>query len=290
MRLRWFAIALLLATPALALAKKKPTPTKKPAASATANQGAVQELMAPYKWGLTLDQVLATLEKQIGARYTEELTKLNDVYRRQQIQKDIKSEVAVVKRSYTAFDGQKTGWDVSIIEGEFAHKTDESMAMYHEQDAAAKKDQRRFFFFHDGKLWKMFIAFDMTPFKDKTFDDFTKIMEARYGRGAPVMKAGPDGKPRLVAVEWRAGGTTLRAVDLLKFYGNFCLVLSDDTVAKVVMDKRAARAPKAGPARPVSDSPGNAQLNDPNADIVDQITKDAAKDAAKPTPPLEPAK
>lgn len=280
MRFRWLLVALLIATPALAAKKKtKPAPAKPEAA---AKPEAVQELMTPFTWGMTLDQVLGTLEKQIGSRYTEELSKLQDVYRRQQIQKDIKSEVAIVKRSYAAFDGQKTGWDVSIIEGEFAHKNDESMAMYHEQDAASKKDQRRFFFFYEGKLWKMFIAFDMTPFKDKTFDDFRRIMEARYGKGAPVMKPGPDGKPRLVAVQWRAGGSTLRAVDLLKFYGNFCLVLSDDSVEKVIVDKRAAKAPKVAPRPAVTDGPTNAQLNDPNADVVEQITKDAQKPAPDP--------
>ncbi len=294
MKFRWLLIVVPLLWGNHALAKK-PKPTKPKPAPVSANQGAVQELMAPYKWGMTLDEVLGTLEKQIGSRYTEELAKLNDVYRRTQIQKDIKAEVAVVKRSYTAFDGQKSGWDVSIIEGEFAHRTDESMAVYHEQDAAAKKDQRRFFFFNEGKLWKMFIAFDMTPFKDKTFDDFRKIMEARYGRGATLMKPGPDGKPRLVAVEWRAGGSRLRAVDLLKFYGNFCLVLSDDGVEKVVLDKRAAKAPKVAPRAAVTDGPTNAQLNDPNADVVDQITKDAAKTAPAPaqpekTTPTDPAK
>src|SRR5262249_19623271 len=160
---------------------------KKPAAPevAQANAGAVAELMGPYKWGMTLDQVLATLEKQISTRYTAELAKLNDVYRRTQIQKEIKDEVAVVRKSALKFDGQKTGWDVSIIEGEFAQRNDESMAVYHEVDPAQKKDQRRFFFFYEGKLWKMFIAFDMTPFKDKTFDDFRAIMEQRYGKSSP---------------------------------------------------------------------------------------------------------
>ncbi|HKA89813.1 MAG TPA: hypothetical protein VKE22_19260 [Haliangiales bacterium] len=292
MRFRWLLVTsflgvLLGGNHALAKKKPKPTPT------ASANQGAVQELMGPYKWGMTLDQVLGTLEKQISSRYTEELAKLSDVYRRQQIQKDIKSEVAVVRRSATSFEGAKTGWDVSIIEGEFAHGTDESMAVYHEQDPAAKKDQRRFFFFSEGKLWKMFIAFDMTPFKDKTFVDFRDIMEARYGRGTPVMKPGPDGKPKLASVEWRAGGSTLRAVDLLKFYGNFCLVLSDDSVEKVVLDKRAVKAPKPPPRAAVTEGPTNAQLNDPNANIVDEITKDAAKPGTTDTPkpaPAEPKK
>jgi hypothetical protein len=279
------ALTLLLGAGTAAAAKKAKRPPK-PEPVAQAKQGAVEEMMAPYKWGMTLADVMGALDKTITAKHAEELEKLTDVYRRTQILKDIKAEVATVKRSYQAFDGQKTGWDVSIIEGEFAHKNDEAMAIYHEIEPEAKKDQRRFFFFYEGKLWKMFVAFDMSPFKDKTFADFRQVMEARYGKGTPIMKNGPDGKPKLVAVEWRSGGTTLRAVDLLKFYGNFCLVLSDDTIEKVVADRRATRSPKPPPRVTGPDeNPSNLKVNDPNADVVDRITKGEGSSPDQPTTP-----
>jgi len=284
------ALTLLLGAGTAAAAKKSKRPAKA-APVAQAKEGAVEELMSPYKWGMTLAEVSGTLEKTITAKHAEELQKLTDVYRRTQIQKDIKAEVATVKKSYIAFDGQKTGWDVSIIEGEFAHKNDEAMAIYHEVEPEAKKDQRRFFFFHEGKLWKMFVAFDMSPFKDKTFADFRQVMEARYGKGTPITKNGPDGKPKLVAVEWRSGGTTLRAVDLLKFYGNFCLVLSDDGAEKVIADRRATRSPKPPPRVTGPDeNPSNLKVNDPNADVVDRITKGEAAPAPSDQPVAPPKK
>ena len=85
-------------------------------------------------------------------------------------------EINAVKKSYTKFEGQKTGWDVSIVGPEFQQNTGEAVLV-------TKEDvwTRYFFFFEDG-LYKMFLAFNKDAIEGKTFLEFGKGMEAKYGR------------------------------------------------------------------------------------------------------------
>lgn len=270
-----------LAVPAVAAPKKKPVASARAAAPPKADEKAVSELMGPWKWGMTIDQVLASLGKQLGDRVAPELAKVTDVYEQTRIRKEVKGEVEQVRKSLIKFEGQRTGWDVSIIEGEFLHKNGESMMLYRETDPATGRDQQRFFFFHDGKLYKQFIAFNMDAYKGKTFDDFRGAMESRYGKGANIVRVDREGKEKVIGVSWRAGNTNLRALDLLQFYANFCLAFSDASVDTRLDAERVARAPKTAPPRAsVSDGPADDKVFDPNADIIDRITGNAANDPA----------
>jgi hypothetical protein len=266
---------LLVSAAASAAGGEKPKTKKaegKPTPVPAANEKAVSELLGPWKWGMSSDDVLAALQKQLGERRAPEIAKMTDVYAQNQARKQIKSDVENVRKSYIKFEGQKTGWDVSIIEGEFLHKNGEAMLQYRETDAASGREQDRFFFFKDDKLWKQFIAFNMEPYKGKTFNDFRDAMEARYGKGAPIIKRGLDGKDHTVAVAWRSGGTYLRAVDLTQFYSNFCIAFSDDNVEKTEQAARDERAPKT-PVRAVvtEGKAGSDKMLDPNSDVIDRI-------------------
>jgi hypothetical protein len=267
-------------TPALA---KKPKAKPVKAASVEASGGAtaapkadekaVAELMGPWKWGMTQEEVLGVLGKQLSDRVAPELAKVTDVYEQTQIRKKVKTEVDAVRQTLVKFEGQKTGWDVSIIEGEFLQKNGESMMRYRETDPGSGRDQQRFFFFHEGRLWKQFIAFNMESYKGKTFDDFRAAMEARYGKGKPLTKFDREGKEKVIAVAWRTSNTYLRAIDLMQFYSNFCLALSDAAVEARMEALRQERRPKTTtPRAVVTDKAGDEKIVDPNADVIDRIT------------------
>jgi hypothetical protein len=281
-----------LTLPAAAAAPRKKGAAAKPAEAPKANEKAVSELMGPWQWGMTVEQTLAALGKQLGERVAPELAKVTDVYEQTRIRKEVKGEVENVRKSLIKFEGQRTGWDVSIIEGEFLHKNGESMMLYRESDPATGRDQQRFFFFHDGKLYKQFIAFNMEPYKGKTFDDFRAAMEARYGKAAPITRVDREGKEKVTGVGWRSGNTNLRALDLMQFYANFCIAFSDASVDARLDAERQARAPKvAAPRATVSDgAAADEKVFDPNHDIIDRITGNAPNPAEPPASPDGTAK
>ena len=78
---------------------------------------------------------------------------------------DKRQEVTRLQQSFVSFETSKaSSWDVSIVEGEFAHNTGEAMLERWENQGG--KNQRRFFFFFGGKLYKMFVSLDVSILAD----------------------------------------------------------------------------------------------------------------------------
>src|SRR5450432_976210 len=164
-----------------------------------------------FKWGMKPEEVEKLVDVQIEKKYQTRIDQAKqDPGKQTRIREEMFRETAAVKRSFTKFEGAKSGWDVSIIGPEFEQNTGEAVVV-------TKEDiwTRYFFFFEDG-LYKMFLAFNKDALEGKTFQDFGKSMEAKYGRAKEVyrdekIKGGM--KHTLDHFEWSAGADRLRLVD-----------------------------------------------------------------------------
>jgi hypothetical protein len=221
---------------ASAKATAKATPRKKAAPPLSAeHKKALAELYGGFKFGMSKDDVVAVLQKQIDDRYEDKIKATTDITQQDRIRKDKKAELARVSSTYVAFDGHKTGWDVSIIENEFAHGTGESMMERWENEGG--KNNRRFFFFKDGKLWKMFVSLDVSvlPEDKKNFATLESYMEAKYGAGETDVGSGQ--------ITWHAGEFEARAIDRLKDYDAIGIAIEDPKVRTEVLAEREQHAP-----------------------------------------------
>jgi len=238
--------------------KSKPAPAR---VGTKLSERALGELMGPYKFGMTKQDVLRALSAQISERYKEKIAGTSDVYAQDKLRRQRQGELDRIKKSYVEFKGTKTGWDVSIIDDQFAHNTDESMMVHWENAPDRGQDQRRFFFFHDGHLYKMFVALNSAQLKDeqRSFSYFQNLMEQRYGAG----KVHPDQG----VIEWQSGTYRVLAVDKLNFYGSFCLVISDPREDQELAAIRAAH-----------------KVEKPQNKVIDSVM---SKDPKEDTPGLE---
>jgi hypothetical protein len=273
MRLHILLLSFLVAAPALAKAKKAKGGEESSSSSkkAAPNPKALADLAGKFKWGMTPADVTKLITDQINAKYQDLIAKESDVYQQDNLRKSMNEEIDKVKTSYIKFEGQKSGWDVSIVDKEFAHRNGESMMVFWE------KDQRRFLFFWNDKLYKQFIAFNAEhpAFQGKTFDDFAKLIEKRFGPAEMKFASlRTKDEQTLDHLEWApSGDDELWAIDQSQFYGNFCLVLKQRSAAQQLASKHGERTGQRG---------GNALIDsvttpdkiqgDPNSDIVDQIT------------------
>jgi hypothetical protein len=239
----------LVASPSFAQAKKKaPAAKKAPAKSKTpappakkkappvneANKKKLAERMGGFKFGMSKDEVIAVFSKQIAERYDERLKATTDITAQDRLRKERKAETTRLNASYTSFEtGKPSPWDVSIVEDELAHGTNEAMMERWENQNG--KNERRFFFFYDGKLWKMYISLDVSilPEDKKNFETFQAVMQGQFGPG--------DVEPGVIT--WRTGDLDVRAVDKLKSYDAIGLALEDPKVKKDVLALRAEKAP-----------------------------------------------
>src|SRR6187397_875778 len=136
-----------------------------------------------FKWGMKPEEVMAQAKTAVEAKYEPRIEKARqDPGLQQRIRDELQRELAAVKKSFTKFEGQKTGWDVSIIGPEFQQNTAEAVLV-------TKEDiwTRYFFFFEDG-LYKMFLAFNKDAIGGKGFAEFGKGMESKYGHAKEVYR------------------------------------------------------------------------------------------------------
>jgi len=266
-------------------------------AAPSASAGEVNKLKAvrlgdpkagTFKWGMKPEEVMAQVRTSVEAKYEQRIEKAKqDPGLQQRIRDEMQKELTAVKKSYTKFEGQKSGWDVSIVGQEFQQNTSEAILV-------TKEDvwTRYFFFFEDG-LYKMFLGFNKDAIGGKSFAEFGKAMESKYGHAKEVFR---DDKSRgqiihkLDHYEWSAGGgDRLRLVDRSEFYGVYCLVLMDGQVQDRVADRRKTVNPgevkRDELVEGVTGKNAGSKGSDIDDDIIDRVvgheTKKPGADAGK---------
>jgi hypothetical protein len=251
-------------TKTTAVAKKKPI--KKPVVTAEHKKNLAQ-LMGPYKFGQSKDEVLGVLIKQLDAKYAAQIAATTDVAAQDRLRREKKMEIDRIRKTFIEFTGKKSGWDVSLIEGEFAHNTSESMLVHWENEAG--KNQRRFFFFYEGQLYKMFISLDTSilPADKQNFETFKGYLEGRYG-------------PAFVeeqAMGWETGDFHVRAVDKLRSYDALALIIwspkTMSSLAQLRKDKAPPAAQQDGVIKAVLDKGDQKPGLDENKGTVDAVIK-----------------
>jgi hypothetical protein len=273
-----FVTALLVAPGVVSAVPSKAGRSAKSGKSSTpaASAEEIAKLKGQYKWGMKPEEVQAAIEDQIRASYQEKLaTSAHDPTRNNRLRKEMTAEVEKVKGNLIKFDDQKTGYDVSIVDQEFLRNAGESMLVAKEENGT------RYFFFRDNLLYKMYLAFDKEILQGKSFRDFGKQMQKRFGKAREVTveertKAGV--KVKLDHFLWTSKDDTLRLVDRSEFYDVYCLVISDSAIGKQQAELRQGRAaaPKSDTLIDAVTAPENSQ-RDANDDIIDRIS-------GKPTP------
>jgi hypothetical protein len=273
------AAVFILATAGDADARRKKRKKKaKKKAVPTVNEKALSALRGKFEFGMSKDEVLKILRKQINERYDEEIQNTNDVYMQDKLRRKKKRELNRVNKSYVEFTGKKTGWDVSIVDDQFKHGTEEAMMVYWENYQG--KNQRRFFFFFQGRLYKMFIALNTEAMggTGKNFAYYQGILERRFGAGLVGFRTDKEGIEWPNHIDWKSKKYRVRALDKLSFYGSFCLWVADPGVMAQVNQLREERAPAAKEDNRVikaitADGAEDPELGE-GAGTIDSILKD----------------
>jgi hypothetical protein len=232
-----------------------------------------------FKWQMSPEEVTGLVRDSIAKKYQSRIEgSSQDPGKQQRIREEMDKELQAVKKSYTKFEGQKTGLDVSIVGPEFQQNTGESVIF-------AKEDiWTRYFFFFENGLYKMYLAFNKDAIDGKAFRDFGKGMEAKYGRAKEVYRDEKvkDGMRHILDhYEWSARGDKLRLIDRSEFYGVYCLVLSDAKAQDRANEKRKFVNPEqpTGDALVEAVTAKDGNERDSNDNIIDRIT---GKEIRKP--------
>lgn len=246
----------------------------KAAAAAKAHQEAPQSAeisksMGDLKWGTTREEVLQQAMDKVREKYKPLLAKATGAIEEDKVRAKMRDELSHIRSSLVEFNGEKTGWDVSFLKGEFTHHNGESMFVVNDETS------QNYYFFIKGRLWKWYKAFNSSVFQGKSFDEFAAAVNGRYGTGVEREGELIKGAGKQRWLEWQDADTRLRAVDNNQFYGFYCLVFEHkDTLNRLAELRTVAPETKKSSHALVEavTMPDGPEEGDQNKDIIDRIT------------------
>jgi hypothetical protein len=225
--------------------------------------------LGDLRWGMSRDEVYNHFVNKIREDYRPRLAKATGAIEEDRLRAELNDKVRTIRESYVRFDGRPTGHDTGFLRDEFTHRNSEAMLRIDDQNS------QNYYFFINGRLWKWFKAIDHAVFEGQTFDQFAQAMQARFGEARERNGALIEGGEERHWLEWQDQTTRLRAVDLTRFYGFYCLVFEEKaTVARLAELRTTPRqtgTKQHALVEAVLSGEGGT-TDDSNADIADRLT------------------
>jgi hypothetical protein len=179
-------------------------------------QPGIASVLRGLNWGDGHQVVFKFLEKEIKQSFDAKIDKARDDLEIDLIRKDLKKALENLKNTYTSFTGQRTGYEVSLIKGDFKHNNSETLIRIDE------KQKQRYYFFRYDKLFKLVVAYPNTIAGDAGFEGFVSKIEEKYGSPVKVDWDTPQGGTRtMVRGIWQDEKTQLIVEDFSSFYSRF---------------------------------------------------------------------
>src|SRR5512134_1468892 len=84
--------------------KKGPAKPKKPPPVSAEHKKKLAELMGAFKFGMTKDEIIGVLQKQLDERYAEQIAATTDVAIQDKLRREKKQELDRVRKTFIAFE------------------------------------------------------------------------------------------------------------------------------------------------------------------------------------------
>lgn len=222
---KWFtimaamALAMVLATGGQAVAKGKKKAKK---------GSGLHSALGDIRWGDSRKVVLKKIKEARFKKLQNDNKLKADQVAMSRARRDAQIWFSEIEKSFQKFNGKRSGFEVSVIAGEYSEKNGESML--HVRDKVAQ----RFFFFIDGRFYKMVVAYKREYLKGVAFEDFAGQTARRYGRPVDTEYMEIQGEEELVNVRWEDKTTELRINNLSEFFGTYTMAFTDRVKLKAL--------------------------------------------------------
>ncbi len=232
------------------------------------------------EFGVNRDRVVTFLRERVRQRYEVQIRETRDVAAQDRLKRARDAEVADIGSDYVEFTGQQTGWDVSVVRGEFAHGTGESML--HVQEG---KDHYYLFFTKD-----VFYKLIRTGV-DRPMASLVEDLSRVYGSPAHVEHQDAKSRSGVRSARWEQGLLGVSVEDRTRLYQ--CVLVrwvlrAADEAVRAEWEKARRTGPGINPiVHEAAEPPASPDAANP----VDEILgRSPSADQPSPSPPARPAK
>lgn len=195
--------------------KKKKKAAPAPASDPTP---AIRQALGEVRWGMSKADLLKVLKAQIRAEFEQRIKLERDIMRQDALYQAAKDQYRRISESFVAFDGQKSGWDVSPVGKEFTHGNREVMLV------VTQKGSRDLYFFIQNKLWKWYRELSPEAVRASDAEEALTVLSDPFGKGKPQQERRNESEVAYPGQSWTDGATRVTA---LRRGGEVCLILED---------------------------------------------------------------
>lgn len=233
---------------------------------APAQDGGLASVLRGLEWTAPKKAVLTHFQKIEEEAFREASQEVRDPIAKERMRRKMLDTVKQIEESEIAFKGQRSGYEVSVIAGEFRDNNNESLIVVRDDNA------QRYFMFADGRLWKLVIAYNPDYIQDIGFDAFVEQVTRKYGDPEDTKYSQEE---YMTSATWRDEQTELRIEDKSDFFNTFTMVFADRKTAERMSKFQSAfgEGPKKKDklASEIMDIQEDSSFGSDNEDVVDSI-------------------
>lgn len=233
------------------------------------SQGELVGALRGLDWDVRKGEVLKSFKTELEGEFKETASQLRDPVKKERLRRRMLDNFEKIEESYVQLKGKRTGFEVSVIAGEYSTKNNESLLIVRDEYA------QRYYLFADGRLWKMIIAYNPEYIQDVGFEAFTEQVARKYGAPVDNQYQENSGEQILSSVIWRDEVTELRIEDKSEFFNTFTMVFSNLEKAQRFEKFRRAfgeRKKKDSLGFDLADLQNEGEYDEGGDDVVDSIT------------------
>lgn len=179
--------------------------------------------VATVPFGQGLDEVVNWAKVRLEGRYLPRLKNALDMHERAAVQMEFDRAVQTVQGALVPADGTRTGFEVSVVAGEFAPGVGESILLF--RDGTTE----HYFFFTEGALWKY-----ARPLAGNTGYE-ARLAQYKADHGEPVATQG-DSRGR--AATWRDADVEVRLTERRRVFRSDLVVVTSRSLYETVIRRR----------------------------------------------------
>lgn len=225
MTFRYFTLV-VCAVLSLAVAGAPDTVMAQSKAAQKNEQQGLAAVLGDISWGERKDEVIQKMRNAMLAKLREDPKLRSDRTLMQQEHRGVLERVKAIEDSYIELKGQRSGFEVSVITGEFVQNNGEALLRVRDDVA------QRFYFFIDGQFYRMVVAYNPDYLAKVGFEAFVLQTARRYGKPAATEYGSVRGEEELVRAVWNDGVSELRVENKKEFFATFTMTFTDARMLK----------------------------------------------------------
>lgn len=241
----------------------------------------LKAVLGTVVWGERKDEVLAKLRDESFGKLRDDPALRRDSVLMQEARRTAVERFKEVEKSWKELNGQRSGYEVSVVSDEFSPNNGEALLKVRDDVA------QRFFFFIDGRLYKVVVAYTPDYVANVGFEAFVAHTARRYGKPVEEDWVEEQDQRLLASATWKDPESMLRVTNRREYFSTYTMTFVDAKAYERLSARLKAFGAKAPQGEELSSSVRGVMestAHDGHSNVLDGIVGSVQIDLARGRP------